>query len=258
MVSVALQGVFRSLRLYHGPGAPKKAMDALYATFVLPGDLVFDIGAHVGDRVSSFRRLGAQVVALEPQPRLSRALRLIHGRDGHVMLLPAAVAAEDGQRTLYVNSSNPTVSTLSPAFLIEADSAEGWLGQTWDDQVTVPCLTLDRLIGAFGLPAFIKIDVEGFEDEVLNGLTQAVPALSFEFTTIARDVALRCLNRLAQIGDYRFDVALGETQTLTFNAGISATEMAHHISNLPHAANSGDVYAVLQSEPPLRSGRGLG
>lgn len=248
MVTPALQGVFRSLRLYHGPDAPRNKMDALYANFVLPGDLVFDIGAHAGDRVSSFRRLGAQVVALEPQPRLARALRLIHGRDGHVILLPAAVAAVDGQQTLYVNSKNPTVSTLSPAFMIEAEGTEGWLGQSWDDSVTVPCLTLDRLIGAFGLPAFIKIDVEGFEDEVLGGLTQAVPALSFEFTTIARDVALRCLERLMHIGNYKFDVALGETQTLTFNGWIDAADMAHHISNLPHAANSGDVYALLQSQ----------
>ena len=43
-------------------------MDALYARFLRAGDLAFDIGAHVGDRISSFRRLGARVVALEPQP----------------------------------------------------------------------------------------------------------------------------------------------------------------------------------------------
>ena len=112
-------------------------MDALYARFMKPGDLVFDVGAHVGDRVSSFRRLGARVVALEPQPLLQRALRLIHGRDPGVMLVPAAVAAEDRAMTLHVNTANPTVSTLSNAFMVEAFGADGWEGQVWDDVADV-------------------------------------------------------------------------------------------------------------------------
>jgi hypothetical protein len=72
-----------------------------------------------------------------------------------------------------------------------------------------------------------------------------LPALSFEFTTIQRDVALACLDRLASLGDYRFDVALGESQYLSFDRWISAQDLAAHISALPHAANSGDVYCVL-------------
>ena len=49
-------------------------MDRLYGQFVRPGDLVFDVGAHVGDRIAAFRRLGARVVAVEPQPALVRTL----------------------------------------------------------------------------------------------------------------------------------------------------------------------------------------
>ncbi len=245
MVSEALAGVFRSLRIYHGPDAPRARMDALYGCFVGPGDLVFDIGAHVGDRVSSFRRLGARVVAVEPQPLLQRSLRLLHGCDSGVTLVPAAVGAEAGATTLHINSKNPTVSTLSNRFMVEANSADGWHGQLWDRQLKVPALTLDRLIAKFGPPAFIKIDVEGYEDQVLRGLSQAIPALSFEFTTIARDVGQRSLERLQMLGPYRFDIALGESQSLTFGQWISGPEMAGHLVHLPHAANSGDVYAVL-------------
>jgi FkbM family methyltransferase len=104
---------------------------------------------------------------------------------------------------------------------------------------------LAELAAEHGTPAFVKIDVEGFEDRVLAGLTQPVPALSFEFTTIAREVAARCLERLAQLGPYRFDVALGETQRLVFGTWITAEAMASYLEALPHAANSGDVYAVL-------------
>ena len=102
-----------------------------------------------------------------------------------------------------------------------ADGAGGWEGQVWDKAIEVPCTTLDALIAQHGRPAFAKIDVEGFEAAVLAGLSQPLPALSFEFTTIQRDVALACLDRLASLGPYGFDVALGESQALTFNRWIS-------------------------------------
>ncbi|HRF81237.1 MAG TPA: FkbM family methyltransferase, partial [Flavobacteriales bacterium] len=50
-----------------------------------------------------------------------------------------------------------------------ADGAGGWEGQVWDRAIEVPVTTLDRLIDQYGRPAFVKIDVEGFEDEVLVG-----------------------------------------------------------------------------------------
>jgi FkbM family methyltransferase len=222
-------------------------MDALYARFLKPGDLAFDIGAHVGDRISSFRRLGARVVALEPQPGPARVIRLIHRRDPGVTLIQAAAGEREGEVTLHVNSANPTVSTASGDFVRAADGADGWEGQVWDRAIAVPCLTLDRLIAEHGRPAFIKIDVEGFEDRVLAGLGQRVPALSFEFTTIAREVGQRCLDRLAALGLYRFDVALGESQQLEFEQWVNPDEMSAYLRSLPHEANSGDVYAVLSS-----------
>ena len=220
-------------------------MDALYREFLSPGDLAFDIGSHVGDRISSFRRLGARVVALEPQPLAYRALRLIHGRDPHVTLLQAACSDRAGTLRLHVNSANPTVSTASADFVSAADGAAGWEGQAWDRVLEVPATTLDGLIAAHGVPAFVKIDVEGYEADVLAGLSQGLAALSFEFTTIQRDVAQLCLTRLAALGPYRFNVALGESQSLTFAEPVPLDEMRAHIDGLPHDANSGDVYALL-------------
>jgi len=235
----------RSLRVYHGDAGRNALMDALYAHFLKTGDLAFDIGSHVGDRISAFRRLGARVVALEPQPGPARVIRVIHARDPEVVLLQAAAGEREGEVTLRVNSANPTVSTASDEFIRAANGAGGWEGQVWDQAITVPCVTLDRLIAEHGRPAFIKIDVEGFEDRVLAGLSQPVPALSFEFTTIARDVAQRCLERLAALGPYVFNVALGESQQLAFGRGINLDQMSAYLRELPHEANSGDVYAVL-------------
>jgi FkbM family methyltransferase len=251
--------VARSLRTYHGDARHHGALDALYRRFLRPGDLAFDIGAHVGDRISSFRRLGARVVALEPQPGPARALRLLHGRDPEVTLIEAAAGDRGGSLRLRLNRANPTVSTASDGFVAAAAGAAGWEGQVWDAAVTVPCLTLDVLVRDHGLPAFVKIDVEGFEDRVLAGLSAPVPALSFEFTTIARDVAESCLERLGELGPYRFDVALGETQELVFARWATAEDMRRYLRDLPHEANSGDVYATLSSAAGAaqrRRGRG--
>lgn len=235
----------RSLAVYYGDTSRDAAMDALYARFVKPGDLAFDIGSHVGDRIGSFRRCGARVIALEPQPPCARAIREIYALDEGVTLIEAACGPGAGSIELHVNSANPTVTTASPEFVKAADGAGGWEGQVWDRTITVPVTTLDALIAAHGTPGFVKIDVEGYEADVLEGLSSPLPALSFEFTTIQRDVACRCLDRLALLGPYRFDLSLGETHQLHFARFISACEMRAHILALPHEANSGDVYAVL-------------
>lgn len=241
----AFAGLVRSFDVYYGEARRDAAMDGLYRRFVAPGALAFDIGSHVGDRIGSFRRLGARVVALEPQPLCARAIRTIYAGDGDVTLVEAACGSTPGTLTLHVNSANPTVTTASTDFVAAAEGAGGWEGQVWDRAIEVPVTTLDDLVRDHGTPDFAKIDVEGFEAEVLGGLTRPLPALSFEFTTIQRDVALACLDRLASLGPYGFDIALGESQALTFNRWIARDEMAAHIEGLPHAANSGDVYCVL-------------
>jgi FkbM family methyltransferase len=239
-----VRGVVRSLSIYYGSRGHSAAMDRLYARFVKPGDLVFDIGAHVGDRTAAFRRLGARVVAAEPQPALLRTLRLFYGRDNNVVIEPVALGRATGTIELKVNVDNPTVSTASDEFIAAAQGARGWHGQAWTRRVQVPITTLDDLIERHGVPAFVKIDVEGFEAEVLAGLTRPLPALSFEFTTIQRAVAVAAIERCAALGLTRFDAALGETHTFVHDAWRSADDMRRWLSELPDEANSGDIYAV--------------
>lgn len=238
------RGIFRSLRIYYGGKHDSAAMDRLYAQFVKPGDLVFDVGAHVGDRIAAFRRLGARVVACEPNPPLVKTLRLIYGRDRNVTIEPVAVGAAAGEIDMSINVDNPTVSTASRDFVAASRGAPGWEGQVWGKSIKVAVTTLDALIARHGVPAFIKIDVEGYEAEALVGLTQAVPALSFEFTTIQRDVAHACLTRCAALGYARYNAALGESQALAHASWQSAPAIGAWLDVLPMAANSGDVYAV--------------
>jgi FkbM family methyltransferase len=238
-----LKGVVRSLRIYYGNRRLRPAMDRLYGQFVRADDLVFDVGAHVGDRVGAFRRLGAKVVAVEPQPALVKTLTLLYGRDRAVALERTAIGRTTGEIELKINVDNPTVSTASEDFVRAAAGARGWEGQAWSHTIRVPVTTLDALIARHGLPAFIKIDIEGFEAEALAGLTHPVPALSFEFTTIQRDVALACIERCVELGLASFNAALGESQTLVHATWQRPEEIAHWVAALPHEANSGDIYA---------------
>ncbi|MEV1331312.1 FkbM family methyltransferase [Micromonospora costi] len=232
----------RSLEVYYGDPAREAAMDAFYARFVRAGDLVFDVGAHVGDRVGSFRRLGARVVAVEPQRPCATALHTIYGGDGAVTVIEAVCGDREGRVPFNVNSANPTISTASADFIRAADGARGWAHERWDTRIEVPAVTLDGLIGEHGVPAFVKIDVEGFEDAVLAGLSRPLPALSFEFTTIGREVARRCLRRLTALGFHAFNLALGDTMALASPRWMSASRMAALLASLPHETNSGDVY----------------
>jgi FkbM family methyltransferase len=238
------RGLLRSLLLYYGGRERRRAMVHLYRRLVGTGDLVFDVGSHVGDRIAACRTLGAAVVAVEPQPAFVRTLQLLYGRDPGVTIVRAALGAEAGTVELFVNLDNPTVSTASPAFIAAARGAAGWEGQVWDRRLPIAQTTVDALIQRHGVPAFVKIDVEGFEAQVLGGLSHPVRALSFEFTTIQRGVAHDCLQACASLGDYRFNAALGESQRLVHDVWLRPAEIGAWLDSLPHEANSGDIYAL--------------
>lgn len=240
------QAVGRSLRIYHD-AARRPALDAFYGRFLDAGDLAFDIGAHVGDRAACFARLGAHVLVVEPQAPLLRALRLVL-RGCDVTLLRALIGREAGEAVLHLNTANPAVATASADFIAAADGAPGWEGQRWDGRITLPVTTLDALVAAHGMPHLIKIDIEGFEAEALAGLSHAPRALSFEFTTIQRDVALAAVARCRALGLTAFNASLGESLAFAHPAPITAEACAEWLRALPAEANSGDIYATLEPD----------
>ncbi|OLE70654.1 MAG: hypothetical protein AUI36_03605 [Cyanobacteria bacterium 13_1_40CM_2_61_4] len=198
----------------------------------------------MGDRIAVLRRLGARVVAVEPQPALVKTLKLLYGRDRAVAIEPVAIGRA-GMAKFHLNVDNPTVSTASDAFRKAADGAPGWEGQTWIRTIDVPVITLDMLAARHGAAAFIKIDVEGSESEALAGLTRPSPTLSFEFTTIQRGVAEACIERCVELGYTRYNAALGESHILVHRDWVSAEEITGWLRSLPQSANSGDIYARL-------------
>lgn len=239
-------GLVRSFVVYWRPGR-QRALRRLYAPFVREGDLVFDVGAHLGDRSMAFAALGARVVALEPQPRIARWLRRIVRGQAGIVVRSEAVGASGGAARIAISARHPTVSTMSDSWRTSMSRDNPGFGHVrWDQTAEVTVVTLDDLIRSHGRPSFCKIDVEGYEAEVLAGLSQPVQGLSFEFVAAQLDVASACVRRLRQLGPYRFNVVLGERRSFTFEAWVEADELEAWLSQGASGASSGDVYARLQ------------
>jgi FkbM family methyltransferase len=240
-------GIARSLVIYHGIPGRQRRLTRLYGQFLGPGDLGFDIGAHVGSRVRAWRRLGARVIAVEPQPDFVGVLRLFFGRDRGVTIVPEAVGARPGRARLALSTATPTVSSMSPDWIESVGADRSFARVRWDRSVEVAVVTLDDLVAAHGEPAFCKIDVEGFEADVLAGLSRPLRALSFEYLPMAHDATLAVLTLVERLGAgrYRYNYSPVETMRLVSDRWLDAAELVRLLERYRPLGRSGDVYARL-------------
>ena len=238
-------GVARSTLVYRGNPLKLRRARAFYRQFVRPGDLCFDIGAHVGDRLVHFLNLGAHVVAVEPQPRLMAGLKRRFADNPRVILISAAVGAAPGNAKLAIDPAHPTVATLSADYIAQAGGSRGFRRVRWREEIEVEVTTLDALIAKHGVPAFCKIDVEGFEHAVIEGLSRPLPRLSLEYLPAALEPALVAIARLSRLGAYRFNRSVGESMVLAIPRWLGAAEIGAELKRLPRDDKAGDVYAFL-------------
>ena len=183
----------RSLTLSKGVAQARARMLETLSTLVPPGSLVFDIGANVGSFSEVYCRMGCRVVAVEPNDDCMRRIRLGYP-ELPILTVQAAIGARIGLATLHVSDAWDATSTLSPGWMETMERWDERFRGNWKRKATVPVLTVDSLISEFGPPYYVKIDVEGYELEVLRGLSTQPPLLSFEFHNACLQAAFDCLD----------------------------------------------------------------
>jgi FkbM family methyltransferase len=214
---------------------------AFYKTFVKPGDLIFDIGANIGNRIAIFLEIGAKVVAVEPQPYCNNILKKKFS--DKIMLEQVCLGESVYETEMYI-SNESTLSTLSKKF-IERTGSTRFVNNNWDTKISVQVNTLDNLIHKYGKPKFCKIDVEGFEEEVLKGLTISIPALSFEYCVPEmNDNLLNCIKQLNRINNTgKFNYSVQETMELALPFWVDYTTMLKIVAEDSFAKTLfGDIY----------------
>ena len=227
----------------------RKKLLNFYSQFIRKGDLCFDIGANLGSRTEIFLRLGAKVVAVEPQDICMRKLKKKYGYNKNVLLVQKAISDNEGEEELMLSNSH-IVSSMSREWIDSLKESDMFFISTsafqWQKPVNVKVTTLDKLIDCYGKPVFCKIDVEGYEYKVLKGLSKTVGVISFEFTPTVEFIlsAINTVKHLAAISEVKFNYSLGTSGSLVLEEWVGLKEISNILLILPQKTSfSGDIYA---------------
>jgi FkbM family methyltransferase len=167
-----------------------------YATKLRFRDLAFDVGANHGEHTARMLNRGARVVAIEPQPSLAANLR---ERLPDATVLAVAVGDTTGEAKLHLAQEGDQLASLDASWAENCPNPV-----TWEETLTVPVKTLDELIDEHGCPTLVKIDTEGFDHRVLEGLSQPVDHVLFETNATIPEGTAAAFARLEALGRYHY------------------------------------------------------
>lgn len=217
----------------------KEVGGAFYKAFVQPNDLVFDVGANYGNRVALFLSLEAKVVAIEPQ---QKCVAYLKNKFKNVEIEAVGLGAKRELKIFY-EADHSVLSTFSDSY-IEKVKDTRHKTSIWTKKEEIQIVTLDELILKHGQPSFIKIDVEGYEYTVLEGLSQKTGTISFEYNVPEMaDTVIKCLDKLQNLGYNSFNYAIGESMVFK-NNWVSYIEFMAIVQQDAFLQTSfGDIYA---------------
>ena len=181
-----------------------------------PGDLIFDVGANHGHKTGIFLKLGARVVAIDPDETNQQVLRetffWYRWRKQPVVVVGKAVSGSSGTLQMWIDEPGSAKNTLSQKWVDTLRHDESRFGHrlNFAQQKEVETVSLEELIRIHGTPFFVKVDVEGHEPQVLQGLKRAVSYLSFEVNLPEfRQEGLECIEILGNVSrNGRFNYAV--------------------------------------------------
>ncbi|TKK70329.1 FkbM family methyltransferase [Ilyomonas limi] len=184
-----------------------------YSQFFSKNNLVFDVGANMGNRVKLFLQIGAKVVAVEPQKSCIRQLQDEFGK--RIIIVKKGCGAKEEVKDFYISETD-VLSSFSEDFIKKTKDGR-FSCHKWEQKDSIELTTLDILISQYGMPEFIKIDVEGYEPEVLKGLTKKVPYISFEYIVPElKENLIKCIELINDMNPNAFyNYSMGESFVLS-------------------------------------------
>lgn len=234
---------YRDMRQFCVLSEDDKQMAVFYKQFIEPGDLVFDVGANMGNRTKIFLHLDARTIAFEPQKQCADYLKSVLKKSDKFTLIEAALGAEEGEAEMLISNMH-SISTLSQQWVRVTKESGRFSQYEWNEKQRVCVTTLDNAIETFGVPSFIKIDVEGYEFEVLSGLTKPIEYISIEFAAEIIENTYKCIEYMSSLSNVSFQLSQGESMDFYLPKWVSKTEIKRILSDLC-AQNKlvwGDVY----------------
>jgi len=234
-----LRTIYRTF-LGHEGRERRRKLAAFYGQFLRPNDLVFDIGANIGTYAEVFQSLGCKVVSVEPNPECADQVEATTKRD-RVTVVRAAVGNSPGIAKLFVNQMSILSSVSTDWVAKEKETKPDEVGM-WHKEIEVSMVTIDELVAKYGMPKFIKLDVEGFEIPVLCGMSRQPEYLSFEFHGDTWTKDRLCFDKLAD--GTLFDFVVNEPFRFEIGSWVSRED----VCALIQAANVetfGDVFGKL-------------
>ena len=217
-----------------------RLMRNFFSGLLPKGALVFDIGANLGTMTRVFLSLGTRVVAVEPNPDCARHIALTTSGN-RLEVLQVAAGEANGLAVLKVSDRKDKMSSLSHEWREAVSRQNAEYAGMWKRELTVATTTLDALIHHYGEPWYIKIDVEGYEDRVVKGLSQCPALLSFEFNRVYLEPALKALDSPV-FDDAVFNYTLVDPVQLELRDWVGRDEIKQAILRLEEGRGLGDIF----------------
>jgi FkbM family methyltransferase len=206
--------------------------------FVRPGCLVFDVGANRGQSSEHYIALGALVVAFEPQTDLHPQIRQLCANSRRLTIEACGLGSKEETRKFFLASYDQVAS-------LRDDWEGSRIGET-----SIQVSTLDRQIARYGAPSYCKIDVEGWELEVLSGLSEPLALLSFEYHNSPAEIekTYAILRRLELLGTYHYNIKEPGLADFALERFVTISEFQGKFASFLAASKEngyGDIFCAL-------------
>jgi FkbM family methyltransferase len=232
-----IKEVFRPIIKFYYKSRARLTLHKFYQQFVDPKELVFDIGAHMGETTRALLKIGAKVIAAEPNPVAANTLKHKYGENKNLTVVQKGIGGSEGRKEFFIDETNTQLSTFSKDWnnLRSANHEINILN--------IETVSLDYLIKSYGVPKFCKIDVEGFEVQVLSGLSHKIQYISFEFSKDFISEINHCIGKVLTLGDAEFNFTLYSRYKLELKEWVSGNRLIMILHSYPNYDLTGDIIA---------------